>query len=141
MKIIFAFVFIVCWEVTFAQGNIDHIKNQPYMRNAEKVDCDDQDGDHLSEKICANKNFQKSDSLLTVVYKELLSKQTNSRGRNEIIELQKSWRKLRDSHCNLIFKQYEAGQGHTKWIIYLNCLKELTDFRIKELESMLNHFQ
>src|SRR5215212_8834714 len=55
-----------------SQGHIDHIKNQEYLKLKDRVDCTHSEGDNLSERICANLAFQKSDSLLTVVYDSLI---------------------------------------------------------------------
>ncbi|MBK9286086.1 MAG: hypothetical protein IPM51_17460 [Sphingobacteriaceae bacterium] len=55
-----------------AQGDIEHIKNQDYLKYKNQVDCNNKAGDNLSERICANLSFQKSDSILTQVYDSLL---------------------------------------------------------------------
>ena len=133
IKVVILIISLPCY--CFSQGGIDHIKNQSYMKN--KVDCDDPDPDNLTSRICANLQYQKSDSLLVIVYKKLLSEQTADSARKYLIDLQKDWRVLRDKHCSIVWNAYEGGAGHTKAIAYLNCLTELTNHRRKELENLL----
>ena len=131
IKLVILIISLPCY--CFSQGGIDHIKNQSYMKN--KVDCDDPNPDNLTSRICANLQFQKSDSLLGIVYKKLLSTQTTDSARKYIIDLQKDWRVFRDKHCSIVWNGYEGG--HTQAIAFLNCLTELTNHRRKELESLL----
>jgi uncharacterized protein YecT (DUF1311 family) len=128
-------LFLMTSLFSIGQGEIDHIKNQSYMKGRHQVNCDSLEGDNLSSRICANLAFQKSDSVLSVVYNQLLSKVT-APTKAKIISLQKTWRKMRNEHCGLIVEGY---QGHSLGVIYLNCMKELTDNRIKELNT-LNEF-
>ena len=101
-----------------------------------KVDCNDREDD-LTAKICANLQYQKSDSLLVIVYKKLLLEQVTDSARIYIIDLQKEWRMFRDKHCDIVWSFYEGGSGHLKAIAYLKCLTELTEHRRKELEGLL----
>lgn len=122
--------------VSFGQGDIDHIKNQAYMKNAGKIDCSDEDAQTTATgRICANLAFQKSDSLLIVVYKKLLDRQETDSAKMYIINLQKEWRSFRDKHCNIVWEQHRGGS--MQGTVYLGCLTELTDNRRKELESLL----
>jgi uncharacterized protein YecT (DUF1311 family) len=119
----------------FSQGGIDHIKNQSYMKHSDKNDCNDPDGDNLTSRICANLQYQKSDSLLVIVYKKLLSEQTTDSARKYIIDLQKDWRMFRDKHCSIVWSK--ESTGNVQAAAYLNCLTELTEHRKKELEGLL----
>ena len=118
----------------FSQGGIDHIKNQSYMKYSDKNECDDPDPDNLTSRICANLKYQKSDSLLVIVYKKFLSEQTTDSARKYIIDLQKDWRVFRDKHCSIVWNK--EGTGNVQAAAYLNCLTELTNHRRKELESL-----
>jgi len=106
---------------------------------AKNVDCNNVN-DNLSQRICANLAFQRSDSLLTIVYDSLLQIATERNAKTmkeKIVALQKTWRKLRDQHCTIIYDQYKnCGGCHQQAIAYLNCLREMTDSRIIELEKM-----
>ena len=112
-------------------------KNQPYMKDAYRVNCNDPDGDNLTGVICSNLKYQKSDSLLTVIYNKLLAMEETDSTRDYIIQLQKEWRAFRDKHCGILGGRYKEGLGHFNGIIYLEFLTELTDHRRKELESLL----
>ena len=126
------------FSLSYSQGYIDHIKNQKYLKY--KVDCNNLDGDNLSSRICANLAFQKSDSILVVVYNSILQKARSSQNdslRNKVIQLQVSWRRFRDQHCQIIYDTYEGcASCHVQATSYLQCLKELTDNRITELKSL-----
>jgi len=136
-KMFFSFLFTSFLLKAFSQGGIEHLKNQPYMKMAGSVNCDDPDGDNLSGVICSNLKYQKSDSLLTVIYNRLLAAEETDSTRKYIIQLQKEWRAFRDKHCVIVWDRYKEGAGHFKRIIYLECLTELTNHRSKELESLL----
>jgi len=119
----------------YSQGGIDHIKNQPYMRSSGNIDCNNIEGNNLSEKICINLTYQKSDSLLVIVYKKLLQEQASDTERDKIISIQKDWRQFRDKHCAIVWDSYKGGSLQST--VYLKCLTELTDNRRRELESLL----
>lgn len=140
VKLILVLVaFFICSDA-LSQGNIEHIKNQQYLKYAHKADCNNLPGDNLSEKICANLAFQKSDSLLVVIYDSLVNKAKAhfiDSLQSKLIKMQAYWRKFRDEHCGIIYDSYSnCGFCHQRAIAYLNCLKELTDGRIKELAGL-----
>lgn len=109
-----------------AQGHIENIRDQPYLKNASRVDCGNVE-DMMSARICANLAFQRSDSVLTVYYDQLIAD-----GDTSLVEVQALWRDFRDAHCQLV----SHGSGNFGAIQYMSCLKELTDHRIEELKSM-----
>lgn len=129
---------------SFSQGHIEHIKNQKYLELKAKVNCETPDGDNLTERICANLAYQKSDSLLAIIYDSLLIVARNIGGdstKHKIIILQKTWRTFRDKHYEIIDETYEdCGGCHQRAIDYLNCLRELTDHRILELKKLKKLF-
>jgi uncharacterized protein YecT (DUF1311 family) len=140
IKLISIFAGLLIGSCTYAPGHIDHIKNQAYLKYKDKVDCNKLQDDNLSEKICANLAFQKSDSLLVLVYDSLLNKvQPNpvNSFTARLTKLQAAWRKFRDDHCTIIYDSYKnCGICHVRSIAYLNCLKALTDDRIKQLREL-----
>ncbi|MFI5203846.1 MAG: lysozyme inhibitor LprI family protein [Flavobacteriales bacterium] len=144
-KIILTSFFLLIGYTLLAQGHIDHIKNQPYLKSKSMVDCNNLSGDNLSERICANLSFQRKDSLLTLVYDSLLAK---TKGHyidsleQKIIRMQETWRSLRDQHCAIIYTGYEgSASGNLQAIDYLYCLTELTENRIKELRKLNSTIQ
>jgi uncharacterized protein YecT (DUF1311 family) len=135
MKIILTFYTLFFFSFCFSQGGIGHIKNMDYMKLKNKIDCNNLPGDNLSERICANLTYQRSDSLLVIMYNKVLAEQATDSARRYIISLQKEWRALRDKHCGMIHD--DGGSGHVKAIAYLNCLTEMTDNRTKELKRLI----
>jgi len=142
MKTIITILLVLVWADLFSQGHIDHIKNQEYMKLKDQVDCNNSPGDNLSEKICANIAFQKSDSLLAIIYDSLILK-AKTKGHDidsleyKIIKMQTTWRAFRDQHCAIIYENYgESSSGHLRAIDWLYCLRELTEDRIKELRKL-----
>lgn len=139
-KLISILVGLLIGSCTYAQGHIDHIKTQAYLKYKDKVNCEKLPGDNLSERICANLAFQKSDSLLVLVYDSLVNKAQGKLVDSltaRLIKLQADWRKFRDDHCAIIYDSYKnCGACHMRSIAYLNCLKALTDDRIKELREL-----
>ncbi|MGB4775041.1 MAG: lysozyme inhibitor LprI family protein [Daejeonella sp.] len=141
-KLITAVLLIFTWTTSFSQGHIDHIKNQEYLKSKNEVDCNNPLNENTSDldRVCANLAFQKSDSLLTVVYDSLLLKAKTHHIDSleyKIIQMQTTWRSFRDQHCAIIYDKYEGCGGcHLRAINYLYCLKELTENRIKELKML-----
>ena len=125
----------------FSQGNIEHIKDQEYLKYKDKVDCNHKAGDNLTERICANIAFQRSDSLLTLVYDSLLMVSNDHHIDSlkfKIMIMQKQWQSMRDEHCKIIYDDYQdCGGCHVRSIAYLFCMRELTDNRIFELRKLL----
>jgi uncharacterized protein YecT (DUF1311 family) len=140
LKFISILTALLIASCTYSQGHINHIKNQEYLRNKEKVDCNNLPGDNLSERICANLAFQKSDSLLVLIYDSLLNRTQGNIDdslRFKLTNMQTTWRTLRDEHCAIIYDSYKnCGSCHVQAIAYLNCLRALTDDRIKELRKL-----
>lgn len=136
-KRISSLLLIAVPSLCFSQGYIDHIKNQEYLKLRNSINCDTP-SDNLSERICANLAFQKSDSLLAVLYESLLLDVADTgSSKMKIINMQVTWRRLRDQRCEIVYDQYEGcGSCHARAIAYLNCLKEMTDNRIKEITKL-----
>ncbi len=144
MKTAATILILLASTALFSQGHIDHIKNQSYLKLKDKVDCNHQAGDNLSERICANLAYQKSDSLLTIIYDSLLVKtkgEPNTHLAQKVINMQTIWRAYRDEHCDIIHDMYEGcGSCHQRAIDYLYCLTELTEHRIIELRKLYVSF-
>lgn len=116
-----------------AQGGIDNIRDQPYMKNAISVDCE-RAMTTSDMRICANLAYQRSDSILVSIYNQLLTEST-SKEKVILINLQKQWRAFRDRHCGVVWDKYEGGSMQS--IVYLVCLREMTENRVKELRLLL----
>jgi uncharacterized protein YecT (DUF1311 family) len=142
MKIITGMLLLFSCKVLFSQGHIDHIKNQSYLKLKGNVDCNKSLGDNLSERICANLAYQKSDSLLTLIYDSLLVKTKELPNKNltqKSVNMQTIWRAYRDEHCGIIYDTFEGCGGCAQQAIsFLYCLTELTQHRTRELRMLFN---
>ena len=116
-----------------AQGGIDNIRNQPYMKNAISINCE-QAMTTIDLRICANMAYQRSDSMLVEIYNRLLA-ESSSKEKITLINLQKQWRAFRDRHCGVVWNKYEGGSMQS--IVYLNCLREMTENRVEELRLLI----
>lgn len=105
----------------------------------------DEESTTLHDKICANLKFQKSDSLLSVVYDSLLM-EMNAFGGDSLVHsfevLQKGWRDYRAEHCEVIWDMYEGCGGcNTRAAHYMRCMRELTDLRTLALGRLLKFYR
>lgn len=83
---------------------------------------------------CANIAFKASDKNLNEAYRKLMdSKDINFK--NLLKESQRSWIKFRDNDCKV--QSYPTREGSAQAMVRLDCLKEKTDQRYNELNSML----
>lgn len=83
---------------------------------------------------CANIAFKASDKNLNEAYRKLMdSKDINFK--NLLKESQRSWIKFRDNDCKV--QSYPTRGGSAQAMVRLDCLKEKTDQRYNELNSML----
>ncbi len=117
-----------------SQGFIDHIKNQEYLKYKDIVDCTDP-ADMLSARICANLAFQRADSTLTHYYYDALQVVDSVR----LADLQKEWRSFRERHCYMAIESYAGGAGNLKYVIFLNCMTDVTNHRTEELKALLQN--
>jgi len=123
----------------FAQGHIDNIKNQVYMKDAGGIDCKGEIDNQFSARVCANLRFQKSDSILTMIYKKLLNKAKKNKDNTQyksIVQVQIAWRKLRDQHCGIVYDAFGGDAGSQQAIDYMDCLTEMTNSRTNELKKL-----
>lgn len=140
-------IFFVCAIVSqtiFSQGDIDHIKNQPYLKDFDKSKCDSTIDNALSGRACQNLAFQRSDSILTVFYNKINKIFETSelkkikKQKKQFIELQNKWREFRLNHCK-IYSAYFSGSssGNTSASVFMGCLEELTVNRTSEIKSLI----
>ena len=83
------------------------------------------------------KRYQALDKKLNATYQRALKEVLVIDGteRNLIIETQKVWIKFRDMHCKTANKAIQGGTSYTA--SYNQCLIEMTEKRIKELECYI----
>lgn len=107
----------------------ERLSNLSYMDYADRVDCSNQIGTTLEERICLNLIFQRADSIMNVkldsLFETLPSEKANSLEidqENWLIERRKQSEETSDGY-----------RGHVLGIIYLQSMIEITEDRIKHL--------
>jgi len=94
----------------------------------------------IENNACAEQEFKAQDSILNGAYNRLLGElpAENSPGvggnspRNLVIVAQRKWVTFRDADCSAHEKIFQNGSVRT--VVYLDCLREHTEQRIKELD-------
>jgi uncharacterized protein YecT (DUF1311 family) len=94
----------------------------------------------IENNACAKQKFEAQDSILNSAYNRLLSElpAENSPGvggnspRKLLIVAQRKWVAFRDADCSAQEKVFQNGSVRT--VTYLDCLREHTEQRIKELD-------
>ena len=94
----------------------------------------------MEVNACAEKQYREQDQLLNPAYEAVLKviAATNSPGvsgdspRQLLIRSQRKWIEFRDADCKAQEKVYQSGTVRTA--IYLGCLRNRTEQRIKELK-------
>ena len=81
----------------------------------------------------AFRDYIKADAEMTVVYKKVLKKMTDSNQKQMLINAQRAWIKYKDAHCKAIANLYEGGSMQP--MVYSGCLAELTKERTKNLQT------
>lgn len=89
----------------------------------------------LEMRHCASENYGKADNKLNKVYQELKPKLRASQ-QKKLVAAQVAWIQFRDKSC--AFEATEAEGGTLEPIIKLNCLADVTEQRVKDLERYLN---
>lgn len=132
----------------YAQGDIDQIKNQPYMKLNIDCSCDaDSCVSSIRNRYCANLSFQITDSLLSVSYDSLLvlmrtfsSLETKSDSlAMSFIKMQKEWRNYRHEHCKCFWSDPDCNSNYCG-TLYLKCMQYLTEIRLEELNRLIEYY-
>jgi uncharacterized protein YecT (DUF1311 family) len=83
---------------------------------------------------CSQEEYEARDRLLNQTYQEVL-RQLNTDyqqpTREKLIKAQRLWVQFRDADCAAQESLYDGGTVHT--VVYLQCLRDLTSQRIKDL--------
>jgi uncharacterized protein YecT (DUF1311 family) len=100
-----------------------------YMDIADGVDCSNQNGTTLEERICLNLKFQKVDSILNQGLDSLI----NDLPYDKAIKLEDDQVQWITNRREQSEKAAEGLRGHMLGIIYLQKMIEITENRIKDL--------
>jgi uncharacterized protein YecT (DUF1311 family) len=100
------------------------------LADEKKLNCSDPSSSYES-LACANLKHDSTDKQLNIVYKKTKSVMSKPQVKL-LLAAQKGWIQLRDNHCSL---ETFADQGTGRNERYIECLIDLTQLRIKQLES------
>ena len=142
-------VFILFSNISlFAQGHIDNIKTQPYLKL--NIDCDCEEDSCVSSirnRFCANLSFQRMDSLLTNSYDSLLNLMrefTSLESEDDslsvsFIKMQDEWRNYRNIHCKQFWNDPDCNSNYCG-THFLKCMEYISELRLKDLERLIEYY-
>lgn len=117
-------------------SDVTRIKNLSYMKLAYEVNCDSTSGSNLEDRICLNLKFQQLDSVMNLLFKQLLGFTSSDSLKKTLINNQLVWVANRRIQSEIVS---EGFTGNSSGIIYLSCMNTSTESRIRELEFIVNH--
>jgi len=86
---------------------------------------------------CAQQEFDTQDRMLNEAYQKVLlqlNTDTQQSTRQKLIKAQRLWIQFRDADCTAQESVYDGGTVHTS--VYLECLRDHTAQRIKDLDPL-----
>lgn len=88
----------------------------------------------LAMNTCAAKEYEREDSKLNQLYKELVNK-VDADKKSKLKEVQSAWIKYRDLQCDYDSSAYQGGTIYS--LVLSTCLTQTTRQRNKDLKAML----
>lgn len=98
---------------------------------AQEVDCANA-RTQQAMNLCARQGFEASDTRLNQTYQQLLSR-LRGEPRRLLATAQQAWVGYRNATCAYKYDGYSAGTIAST--MYSNCLRQVTERRIKDLEG------
>ena len=83
----------------------------------------------------ASTNNKKADAKMAFIYKKVQKETLSDIDRKLLLDAQRTWIKYKEAHCKSASASYEGGSIQP--LIYYNCLTEITNERIKQLNIYL----
>jgi uncharacterized protein YecT (DUF1311 family) len=110
------------------------------MLLAQTADPCVESGSTFDERACAQQKLKVRDALLNRTYQELLLQLasydepggSSPSSRELLIAAQRKWIAFREADCKAQESVYKGGSIHA--VIYLDCIREHTEQRIKDLK-------
>ena len=111
------------------------IKNQSYLKLLRNINCDSTSGTTIEDRICANLELQRQDSLLQVELSALLGEKAQDTAViTKILNSQEIWERFRCAYCSN-FVDY----SRIEMIQFMQFASELTLKRRKDIRNILRH--
>jgi len=101
---------------------------------AQQINCENP-GSNIEYKECARRAYQAADRRLNQVYQQVLA-QVSGEERQKLIDAQETWIQFRDRHCDFQVYRNRGGTGYGGFLS--NCLEQVTNDRVAQLEGYLN---
>ncbi len=83
----------------------------------------------------ASTNFKKADAKMALIYKKVQKETPSDIDKKLLLDAQRTWIKYKEAHCKSASASYKGGSIQP--LIYYNCLTEITNERIKQLNIYL----
>ncbi|MCB0790545.1 MAG: DUF1311 domain-containing protein [Flavobacteriales bacterium] len=136
---------IIPYLAANAQGDLQHLRNEPYLQGyyEHPVDLDSIPNDGsvtFYDRVRANLQLQEADSVLRTVHDQLrvriiaLHDDTLLR---TFDDLQAAWRAYRDAHCRSTYGGYVTTTGA---VMFMNEVRRLTELRTEEMRALLEAY-
>lgn len=111
--------------------DMENIRNQSYLKDADKINCDSTSGSIAEDRICANLELQKQDSLLQFELGTLLSNMQDSTSLRELLLSQELWERYRYAHCS----RCVLDGNRLDMILFMRCATQLTIQRREDIKN------
>ncbi|MCB9223256.1 MAG: lysozyme inhibitor LprI family protein [Crocinitomicaceae bacterium] len=116
--------------------DVHQLKNLEYMKYKNNVNCDSTNGSNLEHRICLNLEFQEKDSILNLVFVDLLKHCYSEEEKKTHIEYHNTWLAYRRKISRA---ESDGYNGHMLGIMYLSTMVYLTEKRTEELLYLTNN--
>jgi len=83
----------------------------------------------------ANIIYKKADAKMSTIYKKVQKETISKTDKKLLLDAQTKWIIYKEAHCKSASASYEGGSIQP--LIYFNCLREITNERIKQLNIYL----
>ena len=91
----------------------------------------------MGMNMCSGANLDAANAELNRDYAKVMAQQTDQPSKDQLKDLERNWMAYRDKEC--AFEIGPQDQGGSIWPMDMNdCLRRVTDVRIRELKSMID---
>lgn len=118
--------------------DIKNLKNQSYLKLAKQINCDSTNGTTIEDRICANLELQKQDSLLNIALSIRIN-ECNTSGDTTLLKKlllsQDLWERYRYAHCSSCV----LDENRFDMITFLRCATNITIKRRDDLDKICDY--
>ena len=83
----------------------------------------------------ASTNYKKADAKMAIIYKKVQKVTLSDIDKKLLLDAQRKWIIYKEAHCKSASASYKGGSIQP--LIYYNCITEITNERIKQLNIYL----